>query len=235
MDTSVDPVAPAPDPAADPAAPVTLVDVAPPGTVAAPAFTAAAPSATDVTPALAPARGNGPVRDLHLQVERESGFLDDVVAEVGKVVIGQTQMIERILIGLLANGHCLIEGVPGLAKTLTVKTLSQTIAATFQRIQFTPDLLPADITGTTIYNMQTGRVHPEEGPAVRQPGPGRRDQPRPGQGAVGAARGDAGAPGHDRRHHPSACPIRSWCWRRRTRSSRRAPTRCPRRSSIASS
>ncbi|MBP8805312.1 MAG: MoxR family ATPase [Kofleriaceae bacterium] len=164
MDTSVDPVAPAPDPAADPAAPVTLVDVAPPGTAAAPAFTAAAPSATDVTPALAPARGNGPVRDLHLQVERESGFLDDVVAEVGKVVIGQTQMIERILIGLLANGHCLIEGVPGLAKTLTVKTLSQTIAATFQRIQFTPDLLPADITGTTIYNMHTGAFTQKKGP-----------------------------------------------------------------------
>src|SRR4051794_37368978 len=82
------------------------------------------------------------------QVRKESAFLDDVFAQVGKVVVGQRDMIERVLIGLLTGGHCLIEGVPGLAKTLTVKTLSQTIAASFSRIQFTPDLLPADITGT---------------------------------------------------------------------------------------
>src|SRR5258706_10566770 len=73
-------------------------------------------------------------------------------------------MIERVLIGLLTGGHCLIEGVPGLAKTLTVKTLSQTIHATFSRIQFTPDLLPADITGTIIYNMHTGQFTQKRGP-----------------------------------------------------------------------
>ena len=97
-------------------------------------------------------------------VLRESAFLDRIFAEVGKVVVGQRYMVERVLIGLLANGHCLIEGVPGLAKTLTVKTLAETLRASFQRIQFTPDLLPADITGTTIYNMQTGQFTQKRGP-----------------------------------------------------------------------
>src|SRR3954469_25452464 len=98
------------------------------------------------------------------QVRKESVFLDDVFAEVGKVVVGQRDMVERVLIGLLTGGHCLIEGVPGLAKTLTVKTLSQTLNATFSRIQFTPDLLPADITGTIIYNMHTGQFTQKRGP-----------------------------------------------------------------------
>jgi MoxR-like ATPase len=98
------------------------------------------------------------------QVHKESRFLDDVFNEVGKVVVGQRDMIERVLIGLLTGGHCLIEGVPGLAKTLTVKTLSQTLNATFSRIQFTPDLLPADITGTIIYNMHTGQFTQKRGP-----------------------------------------------------------------------
>jgi MoxR-like ATPase len=86
------------------------------------------------------------------------------MAEVGQVVVGQQAMIERILIGLLTGGHCLIEGVPGLAKTLTVKTLAQTLEASFQRIQFTPDLLPADITGTIIYNMHSGQFTQKRGP-----------------------------------------------------------------------
>jgi MoxR-like ATPase len=98
------------------------------------------------------------------QVRTGSAFLDDVFAEVGKVVVGQRDMIERVMIGLLTGGHCLIEGVPGLAKTLTVKTLAQTIKATFSRIQFTPDLLPADITGTIIYNMHTGQFTQKRGP-----------------------------------------------------------------------
>jgi MoxR-like ATPase len=98
------------------------------------------------------------------EVRAASAFCDDVFAEVGKVVVGQRAMIERVLIGLLTGGHCLIEGVPGLAKTLTVKTLAQTIAASFQRIQFTPDLLPADITGTIIYNMHTGEFTQKRGP-----------------------------------------------------------------------
>src|SRR5438094_2638667 len=98
------------------------------------------------------------------QVKRESGFLDNVFAEVGRVVVGQREMVERVLIGLLTGGHCLIEGVPGLAKTLMVKSLAQTLNATFSRIQFTPDLLPADITGTIIYNMHTGQFTQKRGP-----------------------------------------------------------------------
>src|SRR5687767_12513533 len=84
--------------------------------------------------------------DVHLlteEVRQTSTFLDEVFHQVGKVVVGQREMVERVMIGLLTGGHCQIEGVPGLAKTLTVKTLSQTINASFQRIQFTPDLLPA--------------------------------------------------------------------------------------------
>jgi len=104
------------------------------------------------------------VKAINSLVEQESGFIDNIVAEVGKVIIGQRYMVERMMIGLLCNGHCLIEGVPGLAKTLTVKTLAQTLDAVFQRVQFTPDLLPADITGTTIYNMQTATFTQKRGP-----------------------------------------------------------------------
>src|SRR5262249_45803946 len=101
------------------------------------------------------------VNDL---VQSESAFIDRISAEVGKVIIGQRYMVERILIGLLTGGHVLLEGVPGLAKTLTVKTIADTLRARFQRIQFTPDLLPADIVGTTIYNMQTHEFRAKKGP-----------------------------------------------------------------------
>jgi MoxR-like ATPase len=140
----------------------TLVDPAPPVAGAAPP---AAPSDAGATgEGGAPAVLDGALRELGAMVERESAFVDLVTEEVGKVVIGQAEMVERILIGLLANGHCLIEGVPGLAKTLCVKTLAQTITSSFMRIQFTPDLLPADITGTTIYNMQTATFTQKKGP-----------------------------------------------------------------------
>jgi MoxR-like ATPase len=109
-------------------------------------------------------KGNDEVKAVHELVERESVFIDKITEEVGKRIVGQHYMIERMLIGLLCGGHCLIEGVPGLAKTMTVKTLSETLNASFQRIQFTPDLLPADITGTTIYNMQTGEFTKKRGP-----------------------------------------------------------------------
>src|SRR5438132_13896937 len=96
------------------------------------------------------------VRALNEVVAQESAFIDDLTAEVGKVVVGQSYMIERILIGLLTGGHVLLEGVPGLAKTLTVRTLCDAISAKFARIQFTPDLLPADLIGTVIYTQQKG-------------------------------------------------------------------------------
>jgi MoxR-like ATPase len=104
------------------------------------------------------------VRAINELVERESAFIDAITSEVGKVIVGQTQMIERLLIGLLTGGHVLLEGVPGLAKTLTVSTLCETISAKFQRIQFTPDLLPADLMGTVIYNQQTGQFSAKKGP-----------------------------------------------------------------------
>ncbi|HWK90496.1 MAG TPA: AAA family ATPase [Longimicrobium sp.] len=91
-------------------------------------------------------------------------FLDRIAAEVHRRVVGQDYMVERLLIGLLTGGHVLMEGLPGLAKTLAVKTLADAIDASFQRIQFTPDLLPADMVGTTIYNQRTGEFVPHRGP-----------------------------------------------------------------------
>ncbi len=104
------------------------------------------------------------VRALNEMVAKESAFIEKLMAEVGKVIVGQTYMIERILIGLLTGGHVLLEGVPGLAKTLTVRTLCDAISARFARIQFTPDLLPADLVGTVIYNQQKGEFTSKLGP-----------------------------------------------------------------------
>src|ERR1041384_6403923 len=105
-------------------------------------------------------------RELNEIVARESAFVDRIQSEVGKVIVGQTYMIERILIGLLTGGHVLLEGVPGLAKTLTVRTLCEAISAKFARIQFTPDLLPADVIGTVIYNQQRGESTSRLGPGL---------------------------------------------------------------------
>jgi MoxR-like ATPase len=104
------------------------------------------------------------VKVINEMVQRESAFVDRIFAEIGKVIVGQRPMVERILIGLLTGGHVLIEGVPGLAKTLTIKTVSECLRARFQRIQFTPDLLPADIVGTVIYNPQNGQFTAKKGP-----------------------------------------------------------------------
>lgn len=104
------------------------------------------------------------IQAINEEVKRESAFIDRVLTETSRVIVGQQTMVERILIGLLTGGHILLEGVPGLAKTLTVKTLSDTISADFQRIQFTPDLLPADIVGTMIYHPQTQEFSAKKGP-----------------------------------------------------------------------
>ncbi len=104
------------------------------------------------------------VRALNELVAKESAFIDTLLNEVGKVIVGQTYMLERILIGLLTGGHVLLEGVPGLAKTLTVRTLCDAIDAKFARVQFTPDLLPADLIGTVIYNQQKGEFTSKLGP-----------------------------------------------------------------------
>ena len=104
------------------------------------------------------------VRALNELVAQESAFTETLINEVGKVIVGQTYMLERILIGLLTGGHVLLEGVPGLAKTLTVRTLCDSISAKFARVQFTPDLLPADLIGTVIYNHQKGEFTSKLGP-----------------------------------------------------------------------
>lgn len=104
------------------------------------------------------------ITTLNKQVQQESLFLQDLKREVGKIIVGQDALLEKMLVALLADGHILIEGVPGLAKTLAVKTLAQAIHAQFQRIQFTPDLLPADITGTLIFNPKDGLFYPKRGP-----------------------------------------------------------------------
>jgi len=101
---------------------------------------------------------------LNEKIKQESAFVDLLMNEIGKVIVGQKAMEERLVIGLLSNGHVLLEGVPGLAKTLAIKTLSSAMKAKFQRIQFTPDLLPADLVGTQIYNQKDGNFLIRKGP-----------------------------------------------------------------------
>ncbi|MDP8220041.1 MAG: MoxR family ATPase [Candidatus Stygibacter frigidus] len=104
------------------------------------------------------------IEQINQRVIEKSPFIDQISNEVGKVIVGQQYMVSRILVGLLANGHILLEGVPGLAKTLTVSTVAGTINASFNRLQFTPDLLPADLVGTLIYNQKTSEFVPKKGP-----------------------------------------------------------------------
>ncbi len=101
---------------------------------------------------------------LNEKIKQESAFIDLLMSEIGKVIVGQKAMVERLIVGLLSNGHVLLEGVPGLAKTLAIKSLSSAMKAKFQRIQFTPDLLPADLIGTMIYNQKDGNFFIRKGP-----------------------------------------------------------------------
>ena len=106
----------------------------------------------------------GGITEINEKVRKESAFVAGLTYEIGKVIVGQKYLIERLLVGLLANGHILVEGVPGLAKTMSIKTLAQAIKTSFQRIQFTPDLLPADLIGTLIYNPKDGAFTTKKGP-----------------------------------------------------------------------
>lgn len=108
------------------------------------------------------------LQELQAVIETESAFVAKLREQLGKVVVGQEELIEGMLVGLLTGGHVLLEGVPGLAKTLSVKSLASGISAQFQRIQFTPDLLPADLVGTQIYNPQTGAFNTKKGPIFAQ-------------------------------------------------------------------
>ena len=104
------------------------------------------------------------IKELNERIQKESSFVDLLSLEMGKVIVGQKQLVENLLIGLLANGHILLEGVPGLAKTLAINTLSQAVNARFSRIQFTPDLLPADVLGTLIYSQKNEQFEVHKGP-----------------------------------------------------------------------
>ena len=104
------------------------------------------------------------IEEINQKVIEKSQIIDKILTEVEKVIVGQKYMIRRMLIGLLSDGHILLEGVPGLAKTLAVNTVAETLKATFRRIQFTPDLLPADLVGTLIYNQKTSEFVPKKGP-----------------------------------------------------------------------
>jgi MoxR-like ATPase len=104
------------------------------------------------------------IKILNERIQQASGFIDRIETEIARVIVGQHYMVSRLLIGLLSSGHVLLEGVPGLAKTLAIKSLAQTIHAHFSRIQFTPDLLPADVVGTMIYNQQSGQFVVRKGP-----------------------------------------------------------------------
>lgn len=104
------------------------------------------------------------IKELNDRIQKESSFVDILSMEMGKVIVGQKALVENLLIGLLANGHILLEGVPGLAKTLAINTLAQAISAKFSRIQFTPDLLPADVIGTLIYSQKNERFEVHKGP-----------------------------------------------------------------------
>lgn len=109
-------------------------------------------------------RQENDIKSINEKIERESAFIDLLVMEVNKVIVGQKHMVERLLIGLLGQGHILLEGVPGLAKTLAINTLSKSVDGSFSRIQFTPDLLPADVVGTMIYNIKSSEFSIKKGP-----------------------------------------------------------------------
>ena len=104
------------------------------------------------------------IKELNERIQKESAFVDIISMEMNKVIVGQKHLIEDLLIGLLADGHLLLEGMPGLAKTLAISTLSDIIDAKFQRIQFTPDLLPSDIVGTMIYSQKNEQFQVKKGP-----------------------------------------------------------------------
>ena len=104
------------------------------------------------------------IKAINEKIEKESAFVDLLTMEINKVIVGQKQMVERLLIGLLGRGHILLEGVPGLAKTLAINTLSQAVKGAFSRVQFTPDLLPADVVGTMIYNIKENDFTIKKGP-----------------------------------------------------------------------
>ncbi len=142
------------------------------------------------------------VREMNAIAERESMFLHDLRAEINKVIVGQETLVDRVLIALLADGHILLEGVPGLAKTLLIKTVAEAIDADFSRLQFTPDLLPADLVGTQIYNPKTGEFITHQGPLFANLVLADEVNRAPGKVQSALLEVHAGTPDHHRQTHP---------------------------------
>ena len=174
------------------------------------------------------------IEAIQEKIHQESAFVERLLGEVGRVIVGQRAMVERLVIGLLADGHVLLEGVPGLAKTLTVRTLARAVDTTFRRIQFTPDLLPADLIGTLVYDPQHAEFRTKKGPIFSNLILADEINRSPAKVQSALPRGDGGADRDDRPSGPTRSISRSWCSPPRTRSSRRGRIRCPRRRSTAS-
>jgi hypothetical protein len=134
-----------------------------------------------------------------ITIDSVGDALQRVEAQIGRVIIGQQRVVEQALCALLADGHILIEGVPGIAKTLLVRVIAQTLGLQFRRVQFTPDLMPSDLIGTTIFDAPVGRVPRALRTDFRQHRAGRRSEPHPTENAIRAVGGDGGAQGHHRR------------------------------------
>ena len=138
------------------------------------------------------------IREMNALIEQHSNFVTNLTTGMDKIIVGQKHLVESLLIGLLSDGHILLEGVPGLAKTLAIKTLSNLIDGKFSRIQFTPDLLPADVIGTMIYSQKEVAFQVKKS-CIRELRTCRRNKPCPGKGAECVAGIDAGASGDHRR------------------------------------
>jgi MoxR-like ATPase len=159
--------------------------------------------------------------------------MQKILYEVKRVVVGQDRFLERVMVALLAGGHLLVEGVPGLAKTLTIKTLAGVLHGQFKRIQFTPDLVPADLIGTRIYNQKSGEFSTALGPVFTHLllADEINRAPAKVQSALLEVMQERQVTIAGR---PTSCPSPSWSWPRRTRSRPKAPTPCPRRRWTAS-
>lgn len=168
------------------------------------------------------------IKELNERIERESVFVDTLRTEMGKVIVGQGHLVDTLLIGLLSNGHILLEGVPGLAKTLAITTLAKAVDAGFSRIQFTPDLLPADLIGTLIYSQKSEDFIVKKGPIFANfvLADEINRSPAKVQSALLEAMQERQVTIGENTY-PLPQPFSYWP--RRTPSSRREPTRCPRR------
>ena len=141
---------------------------------------------------------------MNARIQEDSILIQRILDEAGKIIVGQRNLLERLIIGLLCNGHILLEGVPGLAKTTAIASLAKTIDATYTRFQFTPDLLPADLVGTLIYDQQKSEFYTRKGPIFANVVLADEINPRTSESAKCPAGSDAGTTSHDWGHNISA-------------------------------